>query len=91
MFFSDLKAKGFHIHKSHTSDLDRSGHLMVAACIGYLWVILLGGYALYKGINALFYRTNKCDLSLLQVGFRYIEYLLNNNSALPKINLGEIS
>jgi len=87
-FFSDLKTKGFYVHKSHISDLGRLGNLMLAACLGYIWVVLLGEYALYKGINTIFHRTDRCDLSFLQLGFRHIEYLLNNNMALPTIDFG---
>jgi hypothetical protein len=73
-FFSDLKTKGFHLQKSHISNLNRIGNLMVAACLAYIWVVLLGEYALNKGLNLIFHRTNRCDLSLLQLGFRCIEY-----------------
>jgi len=62
-FFSDLKTKGFYVHKSHISDLGRLGNLMLVACLGYIWVVLLGEYALYKGINTIFHRTDRCDLS----------------------------
>jgi hypothetical protein len=88
--FSDLKTNGFHLQKSHISDLSRLGNLIIAACIGYIWVVLLGQHAIYKGINKIFHRTDRCDLSLLQVGFRYIEYLLNNNLALPRIDFLEL-
>ena len=60
---------------------------MVAACLGYIWVVLLGKYALDKGINKIFHKTERCDLSLLQLGFRYLEYLINNDLSLPKIDL----
>lgn len=85
-FFSDIKTKGFHVHKSHLSELGRLANLILAACLGYIWVVLLGEYALSKGINKTFHRTKRCDLSFLQIGFRYIEYLLNNNLPLPNIN-----
>ncbi|MBU0510745.1 MAG: transposase [Chloroflexi bacterium] len=41
-FFSDEKSRGFHIHKSHLSDPDRLAHLMIAACLTYIWIIYLG-------------------------------------------------
>jgi hypothetical protein len=85
-FFSDLKTKGFHLQKSHLENISRPGNLMIAACIAYIWIVLLGQYALNKGLNAIFHRTDRCDLSLLQLGFRYIEYLLNNNFTTPQIN-----
>ena len=44
-FFSDLKTKGFHLQKSHISNLDSLSNLIMAACIGYIWIVLLGNYA----------------------------------------------
>lgn len=83
--FSDLKTKGFHLHKSHISDLRRLGNLIIAACLGYIWLVLLGEYALNKGYNKIFHRTERCDLSLLQLGFRCIEYLINSCKPIPEI------
>jgi hypothetical protein len=85
-FFSDLKTKGFHLQKSHFSNLGRLGNLMIAACVSYIWVVLLGQYALNKWLNVIFHRTDRCNLSPLQFDFRYIEYLLNNNFTMPRIN-----
>ena len=39
---------GFYIHKSDISDIARLGNLMLAAFLGYIWVVLLGEYALIK-------------------------------------------
>lgn len=63
----------------------------MAACIGYVWIVLLGNYALNKGLNQIIHRTERCDLSLFQLGFRYIEYILNNDEKLPIINLMELA
>ncbi len=86
-FFSDLKTKGFHVHKSHISDLKRLGNLMIAGCLAYIWVVLLGEYALMTGINKIFHRADRCDLSFLQLGFRYIEHLIDHNTRFPKLSL----
>lgn len=85
--FSDLKTKGFNLHKSHISDLKRLGNLMIAACIAYIWLVLLGEHALNTGANKIFHRTERCDLSLLQLGFRFIEHMLTNGSRIPKMNM----
>ncbi len=34
-FFSDQKSRGFHIHKSHMSDVQRLSRLLIAACLAY--------------------------------------------------------
>lgn len=87
--FSDLKTKGFYLHKSHISDLGRLGNLMITACIAYVWTVLLGEYALNKGLNCIFHRTDRCDLSLFQLGFCYIEYRLNDDNPIHRINFLE--
>lgn len=89
-FFSDLKTKGFHLQKSHISNLDSLSNLIMAACIGYIWIVLLGNYALNKGLNRIIHRTERCDLSLFQLGFRYIEFILNMDKKIPKINFLEL-
>jgi DDE family transposase len=38
-FFSDQKSRGFHIHKSHMSDVQRLSRLLIAACLAYIWII----------------------------------------------------
>src|SRR5499433_787024 len=41
-FFSDQKSRGFHIHKSHMSDVQRLSRLLIAACLAYIWLVYLG-------------------------------------------------
>jgi len=43
-FFSDQKSRGFHIHKSHISDVQRLSRLLIAACLAYIWIVYLGSY-----------------------------------------------
>ncbi len=83
--FSDFKTKGFHLQKSHISDLARLSNLIMAACLGYIWVVLLGEYAVNKGYNKEFHRTERCDLSFLQLGFRFIDFLINISKSIPQI------
>ena len=85
--FSDKKSRGFQLHKSHLSDIARLGRLLIASCIAYIWLILLGEQALITGVNKYFHRTERCDLSLLQLGFRLIDYLLNNAVPVPKLEI----
>ena len=41
-FFSDQKSRGFHIHKSHISNVQRLSRLLIAACLAYIWIVYLG-------------------------------------------------
>ena len=37
--FSDQKSRGFHIHKSHMSDVQRLSRLLIATCLAYIWIV----------------------------------------------------
>ena len=74
-FFSDQKSRGFNIHKSHLSCPRRLTRLMYASCLAYLWVIFFGILALETGLHKQIHRTDRCDLSLFQLGLRLLNYL----------------
>lgn len=82
-FFSDQKSRGFHLHKSHLADPARIARLMLAACLAYLWMVYLGSLAMKTGFNREIHRTERCDLSLFQLGLRVLDYLMNNDLPIP--------
>ena len=82
-FFSDQKSRGFHVHKSHLADPTRLARLLLAACFAYLWIIYLGALCEHEGWGRHIHRSDRCDLSLFQLGLRLLEYLLNEDRAIP--------
>jgi Transposase DDE domain len=38
-FFSDQKSRGFHLHTSHMSDVQRLSRLLIATCLAYIWLV----------------------------------------------------
>jgi len=76
-FFSDQKSRGFHIHKSHMSDVQRLSRLIIAACLAYIWIIYLGSICEKDRWRPIIHRMKRCDLSLFQLGLRLLEHLLN--------------
>ena len=78
-FFSDQQSRGFHLHKSHISDPERMSRLMIAACLAYIWVIYLGVTAKQDEWVAIIHRTDRCDLSLFQLGLDLLEHFLNES------------
>lgn len=82
-FFSDQKSRGFHLHKSHLSDPARLARLMMAACLAYIWIVFLGALAMRDGWHRIIHRTDRCDLSLFQLGLRLLEHLLNEGMPIP--------
>jgi hypothetical protein len=81
--FSDQKSRGFHLHKSHISDPNRLAQLMIAACLAYIWIIYLGNLSIQQGWSKIIHRTNRCDLSLFQLGLRLLDYFLNQEMEIP--------
>ena len=82
-FFSDQKSRGFHLNKSHISDPLRLSRLMIAACLAYLWIIFLGTLAILEDWVAVIHRTDRCDLSLFQLGLCLLEHFLNERMPIP--------
>jgi len=82
-FFSDQKSRGFHLHKSHLSDPRRLARLMIAACLAYLWIIFLGALAVLEDWVTVIHRTDRCDLSLFQLGLRLLDHCLNESLPIP--------
>ncbi len=82
-FFSDQKSRGFQLHKSHLADPARLARLMIAACLAYLWIIYLGALALRTPWHKVIHRTDRCDLSLFQLGLRLLEHFLNETLPIP--------
>lgn len=82
-FFSDQKSRGFQLQKSHLSEPERLKLLMMAACLAYIWVVYLGAFAMQQGLNSVIHRTDRCDLSLFQLGLRLLEYYLNEELEIP--------
>jgi hypothetical protein len=82
-FFSDQKSRGFHLHKSHLSDPTRLSRLLIAACLAYIWIIYLGALCEQDSWGRMIHRGDRCDLSLFQLGLRLLDYVLNEDSAIP--------
>lgn len=78
-FFSDQKSRGFQLHKSHLADPTRLARLMIAACLAYIWMIFLGAMATQEGWNKIIHRTDRCDVSLFQLGLNLLEHFLNED------------
>lgn len=80
--FSDQKSRGFHLHLSHLSDPTRLNRLLIAACLAYLWIIYLGTLAAQPHWRRLVHRTDRCDLSLFQLGLRLLDFWLEDDAPL---------
>jgi hypothetical protein len=75
--FSDQKSRGFHIQKSHVSCPERLQRLLIATCIAYIWIVLMGDQCLDSENRAKVHRKDSCDISMFTLGLRYITFLIN--------------
>jgi hypothetical protein len=82
-FFSDQKSRGFHLHQSHLSDPTRLSRLLMAACFASIWIMYLGALCEHDGWISIIHRGDRCDRSVFQLGLRLLEYLLNEDRAIP--------
>lgn len=82
-FFSDQKSRGFQIDKSHISDPERLARVLIAACLAYIWMIYLGVYAHRHEYVSIIHRTDRCDLSLFQLGLDLLDHFLNEMLPIP--------
>ena len=82
-FFSDQKSRGFNIDKSHLSCPQRLRRFLYASCLAYLWIIFFDILALATGLYKQIHRTDRCDLSLFQLGLRLLNYLAIRGLPIP--------
>ena len=61
----------------------RLSRLLMAACLAYLWIIHLGALCEQDGWISIIHRSDRCDLSLFQLGLRLLAYLLNADCTIP--------
>lgn len=83
-FFSDQKSRGFNLQKSHLSDPERIARFLIASCLAYVWMIYLGVQAKQDTETMrMIHRVDRCDLSLFQVGLRFLEHLFTQGESIP--------
>jgi hypothetical protein len=82
-FFANQKRRSFHLHKSHLSDPTRLTRLLMAACLAYIWIVYLGALCEQDSWVRIIHRSDRCDRSLFQLGLRLLDYLLNEDCAIP--------
>ena len=70
------------LHKSPIAAPERLSRLLMA-CFAYIWVVYLGALCLEDGWHTVIDRTNRCDLSLFQLGLRFLDHILNEELWIP--------
>lgn len=81
--FANHKSRGFHIHKSHLANPARLARLLIATSLAYIWVHAIAAFAQAQDWLAQFHRTDRCDLSLFQIGIRALRYAQREGKRVP--------
>jgi hypothetical protein len=81
--FANHKSRGFQIHKSHLSNPARLARLLIATSLAYLWVHAIALFAQEQNWISQFHRTDRCDLSLFQIGIRALRYAQREGKRVP--------
>jgi hypothetical protein len=82
-FFSDQTSRGFPLHKSPMQAPRRLSRWLIAACLASSWIVYLGALCRQEGVVEIIHRRHRCDLSLLQLGLRWLDYGLNEDFPIP--------
>jgi len=84
--FGDLKRHGFELECTMLRDAEKLSRLTLAVALLYVWTISTGKKVIRNGLRSLVDRKDRRDLSIFQIGLRFIERQLINYMKCP-INL----
>ena len=76
--FGDMKKHGFDLESTMLHTFQRLSRLTLAVAYLYVWLISIGTRTIQAGLRHLVDRNDRRDLSLFQIGFRYIQRRLTN-------------
>ena len=79
--YGDFKKHGFDLERTMLRHFLRLSRLTLAVAILYVWLVSVGTRTIRCGLRNLVDRTDRRDLSIFQIGLRFIERQLTN--ALP--------
>lgn len=77
--FGDLKKNGFDLESSHLEDFLRLSRLTLAVVLLYAWLMTVGANVANTPARSLVDRSDRRDLSIFQIGLRFIERQLTNS------------
>lgn len=76
--FGDLKKHGFDLEHTMLRHFERLSRLTLAVALLYIWLMSIGTRTVRDGLRNLVDRTDRRDLSIFQIGLRFIERCVIN-------------
>ena len=77
--FGDLKGHGFDLESTMLHSFVRLSRLTLAVAFLYVWMVSSGVKIIHAGLRHLVDRKDRRDLSIFQIGLRFIERCIINN------------
>ncbi len=77
--FGDMKNHGFDLESTRLRHSQRLSRLTLAVALLYVWLISTGTQTIRSGLRPLVDRNERRDLSIFQIGLRFIERRLAND------------
>jgi len=76
--FGDMKKHGFDLERTMLRHFDRLSRLTLAVALLYVWLISVGTRTIRDGLRNMVDRNERRDLSIFQIGLRFIERCVIN-------------
>jgi len=76
--YGDFKKHGFDLERTMLRHFLRLSRLTLAVAILYIWLVSVGTRTIRSGLRNLVDRNDRRDLSIFQIGLRFIERCLTN-------------
>jgi len=76
--FGDLKRHGFDLESTMLRHFERLSRLTLAVALLYVWLVSAGTRTVRNGLRHLVDRADRRDLSIFQIGLRYLERCVTN-------------
>jgi hypothetical protein len=78
-FHGDIKKHGFDLESTMLHSFEKLSRLTLAVAFLYVWLMAVGGRAIHDGQRPLVDRRDRRDLSIFQIGLRFIQRRLTND------------
>ena len=78
-FHGDIKKHGFDLESTMLQDFLKLSRLTLAVAFLYVWLVSVGGDTIHQGLRHLVDRHDRRDLSIFQIGLRFIQRRLTND------------
>ena len=80
--FGDLKGHGFDLESTHLHHISRLSRLTLVVVLLYVWLVSTGTTVIKAGKRFWVDRSDRRDLSIFQIGLRWIERRLTNRQSI---------